>query len=110
MTKDCNLCENDSLMRLAELEIENERLRDWRYRLEQALEQSHEMIKALREENEEQANKLRIYQEHCLNSKNEPAIQPEEEKEEIPQKTIKEEVDNILDDLIRTLGKMEFKP
>ena len=82
MRNECAICENDSLMKLAELEIENERLRDWRYRLEQALEQSHEMIKALREENEEQVNKLRIYQEHCLNSKNEPAIQPEEEKEE----------------------------
>ena len=52
MRNECAKCENDNLMRVAELEIENERLRDWRYRLEQALEQSHEMIKALREENE----------------------------------------------------------
>lgn len=101
MRNECTICENDSLMKLAEVEIENERLRDWRYRLEQALEQSHEMIKALREENEEQANKLRIYQEHCLNEHKEKS-----DDYEMPET---KEVNDALHNLITALGKMGFK-
>lgn len=69
MKKECTICENENLMRVAELEIENEHLKDWRYMLEKSIDNAFEMIKLLRDENEELQNKLRIYQEHCLKIK-----------------------------------------
>lgn len=107
MKKECFDCENENLMRVAELEIENERLKEWRYQLERSIEHNNKIMDMLREENEELSNKLRIYQEHCKNLKKEN--EPEEQEEEMPQKTVKEQVDSILDDLVRTLGKMEFQ-
>lgn len=77
MTKDCTICEHDSLMRVAELEIENERLRDWKYLLEKSLENEQELNKFLREDNEELENKLRIYQEHCIKEKSEKQFENE---------------------------------
>lgn len=69
MVKDCVKCNEDAVLRVAELEIENERLKDWRYMLEKSLETEQQITKLLREENEELQNKLSIYQLHCINNK-----------------------------------------
>ena len=60
---------NNLEMRISELEIENERLKEWRFQLERSIEHNNKVMEMLREENEAMSNKLRIYQEHCLNEK-----------------------------------------
>ena len=57
-------------MRITELEIENERLKEWRYQLERSIEHNNKIMEMLKEENEEMQNKLRVYQRHCLNERN----------------------------------------
>lgn len=69
MKKECLECQDENLMRIAELELENQNLQDWRFRLEQCLENEHEIERLLRAEIETLQNKLRIYQKHCLNIK-----------------------------------------
>lgn len=92
--KDCINCEKDALMRVAELEIEVENLQEWKYTLEQALEVEHKLMTAYKEENEELQNKLRIYQEHCLNEKKQ---EPENDYELPFNENVNEMLDNLSD-------------
>ena len=54
---------NDELY-VTELKMEVEDLRDWRYRLENALEIEQELNRKLRDENENLHNKIQIYKDH----------------------------------------------
>lgn len=57
---DCKSCENDLISDCAELSMKNDRLEWWYKTLNQALDIKEELNKALREENEELKNKLRV--------------------------------------------------
>jgi predicted RNase H-like nuclease (RuvC/YqgF family) len=61
---------NELEMRISELEIENERLKEWRYQLERSIEHNNKIMEMLKEENEEMQNRLRVYQAHCLKERN----------------------------------------
>ena len=98
--KDCTICEQDALMRVAELEIEVENLQEWKYTLEQALEVEHKLMTAYKEENEELQNKLRVYQAHCIKEKSEKPINLDDETEyKLPGE------ESILDDLEKLMEK-----
>lgn len=57
---DCKSCENDLISDCAELSMKNDRLEWWYKTLNQALDIKEKLNKALREENEELKNKLRV--------------------------------------------------
>lgn len=57
---DCKNCENDLISDCAELSMKNVRLEWWYKTLNQALDIKEELNKALRQENEELKNKLRV--------------------------------------------------
>ena len=57
---DCKSCENDLISDCAELSMKNDRLEWWYKTLNQALDIKEELNKALRQENEELKNKLRV--------------------------------------------------
>ena len=57
---DCQNCENDMLLRNSELAIEKDRLQWYYDTLNKALDLKEELNSALRQENEELKNKLRI--------------------------------------------------
>lgn len=57
---------NEQEMRIEELELENSKLKDWCFILENTLEQHFDIIKFLRAEKIELENKLMVYQEHCI--------------------------------------------
>lgn len=57
---------NEQEMRIEELELENSKLKDWCFILENTLEQHFDIIKFLRAEKVELENKLMVYQEHCI--------------------------------------------
>ena len=61
MDNKCIECENNSLLRLAELEIEYEKEKNYNKILEKCLDTKDELCKVLREKNEELENKLRFY-------------------------------------------------
>lgn len=62
MSDKCKNCENELLLNVAELEIKNDRLEYCSKLLERCLDTKDELCKALREDNEELRNKLRIYE------------------------------------------------
>ena len=57
---DCKNCENGLISDCAELSMKNDRLEWWYKTLNQTLDIKEELNKALREENEELKNKLRV--------------------------------------------------
>lgn len=61
MDNKCIECENNSLIRLPELEMEYEKEKNYNKILEKCLDTKDELCKVLREKNEELENKLRIY-------------------------------------------------
>ena len=61
MDNKCIECENNSLIRLAELEMEYEKEKNYNKILEKCLDTKDELCKVLREKNEELENKLRFY-------------------------------------------------
>lgn len=61
MDNKCIECENNSLLRLAELEIEYEKEKNYNKILQKCLDTKDELCKVLREKNEELENKLRVY-------------------------------------------------
>ena len=66
---------NKQEMRIEELELENSKLKDWCFMLENTLEQHFDIIKFLRAEKAELENKLMVYQEHCIIKKEEDSLE-----------------------------------
>ena len=63
----CLECENDAINKIAELEIEKERLEDYCTLLENCLKAQTDMNKFLTIDNEELRNKVAVYQQAIKN-------------------------------------------
>lgn len=63
MPDKCKDCENELLLKLADLETKYDRLEYYSKILEKCLDTKDELCKVLREENDELKNKLRLYNE-----------------------------------------------
>lgn len=59
---DCKNCENDLMLKLSDAEIKCDKLQWYYDKLNKALDIKEELNKALREENDELKNKIRILQ------------------------------------------------
>ena len=76
---DCKNCENDLMLKLSDAEIKCDKLQWYYDKLNKALDIKEELNKALREENEELKNKLRVtknvredIKDYCKNCSVEP--------------------------------------
>lgn len=60
MTNRCIECENENLLKVADLEIENYNLKSYNKLLESALDTKDDLCRALREDNEKLRSKLEV--------------------------------------------------
>lgn len=59
--KDCKNCENEMMLKYSDLFIEYQKVKNYNKILEKCLDTKDELCKALREDNEQLRNKLRVY-------------------------------------------------
>ena len=67
---DCTECENDSLLKYADLQIEYDKLKRYYDLTVQCLDVKDELCKALRDENQELIRKIEIYKERLRKVEN----------------------------------------
>ena len=62
MNKKCKECENEIMLKYADLKIKYDKANRYLDILEKCLDTKDELCKALREDNEELRNKVRVYE------------------------------------------------
>lgn len=64
MNKKCSECENEMMLKYADLEFKYTKATNYIVLLEKCLDVKDELCKALREDNEELRNKVRVYEQN----------------------------------------------